>query len=202
MYTMSDALMNYLNQGKEYERAGARNPKYGGWQPFQCKDGDIYVVPAGPSVYNKGLPWLGIEIGNETFPADWQFVPRGTKADEIMSAALAKFCAERTVAEADRELNAHSIYASPIMTHQMMLENPHYKARGTIAEWEDSDGKRIKGPAPVFKFKNNPGKIWRGAPKYGQDNEVVLKRLGFSEEEIKNMYEIKIVNKAKPAPQS
>jgi L-carnitine CoA-transferase len=195
VYTMSDALMNFLNLGITYKRMGEKNPKYGGWQPFQCKDGIIFVVPAGPSVYNKGLPWLGIEIGNETFPADWQFVPRGSKADEIMSAALAKFCADKTVAEAEKELNEHFIFASPIMTHEMMADHPHYKARGTIAEWENIEGKKIKGPNTVFKFRNNPGKIWRGAPKYGQDNEEVLKELGFSAAEISSMYEQKIVNK-------
>lgn len=194
-YTMSDAFMNYLNLGTEYKRAGANNPKYGGWQPYKCKDGFIFVVPAGPSVYRKGLPWLGIEIGNETFPDDWQFVPRGTKAAEILESTLAAFCASRTVAEADKELNANSIYASPIMNHAMMEENSHYKARGVIAEWENIDGKKIKGPGPVFKFKNNPGQIWRGAPKYGQDNEAVLQRLGFSEADIAVLYENKVINK-------
>ncbi|MDR3361684.1 MAG: CoA transferase [Desulfovibrio sp.] len=195
VYTMSDALMNYLNHGITYKRTGEKNPKYGGWQPFQCKDGVILVVPAGPSAYNKGLPWLGIEIGNETFPADWQFVPRGSKADEIMSAALAKFCAERTVEEAEKELNDNFIFASPIMTHEMMDKHPHYKARQTLTEWENTEGRKIRGPSPVFKFKNNPGKVWRGAPRYGQDNEEVLRELGFDEAEIKAMYEKKVLNK-------
>ncbi len=195
VYTMSDAVMNYLNSGTEYKRSGARNVKYGGWQPYKCKDGYIFVVPVGPSVYKKGLPWLGIEIGTETFPADWQFVPRGSKADEIMQEALTKFCAERTVEEADKELNANSIYASPIMEHKMMENNPHYKARGTITEWETIDGKAIKGPAPVFKFTNNPGQIWRGAPKYGQDNDVILQQLGFTEADIAAFYEKSVVKK-------
>jgi L-carnitine CoA-transferase len=195
VYTMSDAVMHWLNRGLEYKRTGAKNQKYGAWQPYKCKDGEILVVPAGPSFYHKGLPWLGIEIGNETFPKEWQFVPRGSKADEIVQEKLTEYCAKRTVAEADKELNANNVLASPIMTHKDMADHPQYKARGVIAEWEDAEGKKIRGPNAVFKFKNAPAKIWRGAPKYGQDNEEVLAGLGFSDAEIERMYEKNILNK-------
>ena len=33
-------------------------------------------------------------------------------------------------------------------------------------------------------MKNNPGQIWCGAPKLGQDNEDILEELGYSNEEI------------------
>ena len=189
VYTMGDALMNSLNRDTEFRRSGAQNSKYGAWQPYKCLDGEILVVPIGSSSYNKGLPFLGLEIGNEDFPAEWQYVPRGTKADAILQGKISEFCAARTVEQADKELNENNILASPIMTHKMMPEHPQYKARNVITEWEDAKGQKIKGPNTVLRFKNNPGRIWRGAAQYGQDNEAVLGALGYSEAEIKAMYD-------------
>ena len=193
VYTMSDAVMNLFNRGTTYKRTGAQNNKYGGWQVYKCRDGEILVVPVGNTAYHKGLPYLGIEIGSEHFPKEWQYVPRGTRGDEILTAKLEAYCAERTVAQVDEELNANNLLASPVMTHQMMENHPHYKAREVFAEWEDADGKTIRGPNTVFKFKNNPGRIWRGAPKYGADNEQVLSEAGYSPAEIQALLDTGVV---------
>ena len=37
-------------------------------------------------------------------------------------------------------------------------------------------------------MKNNPGKVWRRAPEWGEDNGEILQELGFSQEEISGMY--------------
>ncbi|WP_411705992.1 CoA transferase [Edaphovirga cremea] len=195
IYSMGDALMNYLNKGIEYKRAGLNNPKYGAWKTYTCKDGSIYCAPAGISAMKKGLPFLGLQHGSEDIPENWQFTPTGTKGAKLLEEKLAEYCAGRTVDEADRELNKVGILASPIMTHDRMEDHPQYKARQVIAQWDDADGKPIKGPNTLLRFKNNPGTIWRGAPKYGSDNEEVLSGLGYSAEEIAKFYKNKILTK-------
>lgn len=187
VYSMADAIMNYHNRGQVFTRAGERNPKYGSWRVYDCKDGQIYVALAGLSGMRKGLPFLGLEFPSENFPEAMQIIPPGSVAEKMVEEKITAFCADHTLAEADLQFNANGIIASVIMTHAMMTENPQYKAREVITEWEDADGKMIKGPNTLLRFKNNPGQIWRGAPKYGQDNQVVLSSLGFSDEEIQEM---------------
>jgi len=50
--------------------------------------------------------------------------------------------------------------------------------------------KEITAFGIVPKMSKTPGKVWRGAPRLGQDNEVVLKEiLGYSEEKIAKLKE-------------
>ena len=37
------------------------------------------------------------------------------------------------------------------------------------------------------KFKNNPGKIWRGMPSHGMDTAAILKKIGYSEADINEL---------------
>jgi L-carnitine CoA-transferase len=55
-----------------------------------------------------------------------------------------------------------------------MQEYPHYLAREAFTEWEGIAGDPVKGPNIALGLKNNPGKIWRSAPHYGEDNEDIL----------------------------
>lgn len=195
VYTMADAVMNYYNRGIEFKRAGTRNVKYGAWKVYKCTDGEVYLAPAGQSAVKKGLAFLGLQYPSETFPEGMQLFPTGSKAAELVEGKLAEYCAKHTVNEAEKELNDVGLLCSPIMTHKMMADNPQYKARNVLTEWTDADGKKIKGPNTVMRFKNNPGKIWRGAPKYGTDNDEVLTSIGYTASDIAKFYEGKIVAK-------
>lgn len=196
VYSMGDAVMNYLNKGMDYKRAGYGNPKYGAWKTYTCKDGNIYCAPAGIGAMKKGLPFLGLIHGSEDIPQDWQFLPTGSKGAQLVEEKLTQYCANHTVDEADKELNKVGILASPIMTHDRMENHPHYQARGVITQWKNADGEKVKGPDTLLRFKKNPGKIWRGAPKYGADNEEVLAGLGLSEQDIQELYNDKVITKA------
>jgi L-carnitine CoA-transferase len=144
----------------------------------------------------KGLPFLGLCHGSEDIPDTWQFTPFGTKGAKMLEEKLREYCLAHTVDEADRELNEKGILASPIMTHDRMEHHPQYRAREVITEWKNAEGQTLKGPNTIIRFKNHPGKIWRGAPKYGEDNEEVLAELGYNAEDIKALYQNKILTKA------
>lgn len=71
------------------------------------------------------------------------------------------------------------------MNYDEMVEDPHFKARGTFIEWDDPClGERMTGVRPTPCFANNPSKIWRGTPVLGMDNEDLLEEIGYTGEEI------------------
>lgn len=195
VYFMADAVMNWCNKGVSFKRPGSGNAKYGAWGPYRCKDGNVYMAPAGQGAITKGLNFLGLTYPSDIFPEGMQMFPAGSEAAELVGEKLTEWCAAHTMEEADNELNKVGLLCSQIMTHDKMEEHPHYKAREVITEWTDIEGKTIKGPNAVFRFKNNPTQIWRGAPKYGMDNEEVLSALGYSDAEIKAFYDGKILVK-------
>jgi crotonobetainyl-CoA:carnitine CoA-transferase CaiB-like acyl-CoA transferase len=58
-----------------------------------------------------------------------------------------------------------------------MADNPHYQARAMHVEWDDLQAGRVKGIGVVPKFSLTPGKIWRGSPGIGHDNQRVYGEL-------------------------
>ena len=89
------------------------------------------------------------------------------------------------------------------MTFEDVVKHPHYKARGSIVEWEGVkggayEGKTLRGTATPLRFKGYENVIWRGCPTIGMDNEDILEDAGFSPTDIAEMYEKKIIRKQKP----
>lgn len=187
--------MDWIEYGIERKRAGSNNPTFAACEPFKCQDGLIYVFLLSTLSLKGGLPLLGLEFGSDEYPADKYAVWRGTPAGDKLIKKMTEFCAARTVMQAEQELNAAGVVCSAIMTYEMMKTHPHYVARGTIAEWDGFEGKKVKGPAITPRLKNNPGKVWRAAPHYGEDNEDVLTELGYSSEKIKELYAKNVIKK-------
>ncbi|ACL18374.1 L-carnitine CoA-transferase [Desulfitobacterium sp. LBE] len=179
---------DWINYKIERKRSGASSPTFAGCQPYKCQDGYVYTFFLSTLTLQKGLPLLGLEFGSPDFPSDKYAVFKGTPGAELLHQRLEEFCAVRTVMEAEKELNAHGIVSSAIITYQTMYDHPHYKARGVFQEYDAFEGGKFIAPAIAPRLKNNPGKVWRAAPSYGKDNEDVLEELGYSSEQIKDFY--------------
>ncbi|HEY3423474.1 MAG TPA: CoA transferase [Negativicutes bacterium] len=184
---------DWINYNMERKRGGSKNPSYAGCEPFQCKDGHIYIFFLGTPTLKKGLPLFGLAFDTPEFPADKYFVLRGTPSGDLLIQRITEYCAARTVNEAEKELNDHGVVSSAILTYEQMKEHAHYKAREVFTEWEGIAGDTVKGPAIVPKLKNNPGRIWRKAPNYGMDNEDILEELGYTPKQIQDFYAKKIL---------
>ena len=82
------------------------------------------------------------------------------------------------------------------MNYEQAKVNPQYMAREVFTTWTAADGKTlIPGVNVMPKLARNPGRIWRGAPNVGMDNEDILSQLGYSDGEIKEMYEQGILDR-------
>ena len=70
--------------------------------------------------------------------------------------------------------------------HYICLLYTSWKDRGDWVTYEDQTlGKEVTAFGFAPKMSETPGKVWRGAPRLGQDTEAVMKKLlGYSQEEI------------------
>ena len=87
--------------------------------------------------------------------------------------------------------------ADMISTHvNTMLEasnDPNIKENNYVTEvWYPELNKKMKVHGTPWKFSKTPAKI-KTAPKLGEHNSKILLKLGYSEEEIKNLQEEKII---------
>ena len=193
-----DYLMSGLNSGVQAPRMGA----YGNTvvalpNILRCKDGNyISTGIGGVAVFRKVEKILGLE-GDPDFAEPHAVINKGDgpRAEKFVK-AMNEFCMSHTAQEANEILNLEQIPCSVVMTYEMMNSHPHYQARNTFTSWYDpAKGKDLKGANTIPVFKNNPGRIFRGGPVYGMDNDDILEDLGFSADEIAKLYESDIVKK-------
>jgi L-carnitine CoA-transferase len=188
--------MDWLTRGTLSPRVGNHNDVTAGWGAYTCRDNtDVYIMFLGPAVMKNGLKLFGWEFGQGHFPTTQNFAPLGTEGGQMLEEALSRYCAEHTAEEVEKELCARGVPCSRIMDYEMAAKHPHYIARETFTEWDAVDGRRLKGVNIIPKLKNNPGRIWRGCPTIGLDNEDVLGDHGFTPEQVETFYEKKILKK-------
>ena len=170
-------------EAKEPKRQGNEHPDLFPYGFYKCADGWISVSAPYPATWTRLRKLLGFaEIYD-----DIKF--RETKREEIEN-TLRKWLSKKTVEEAENTLKLESIPTSKVNSILDFLNDKHVKERNLIVEWDDENIGKVKGIDVVPKFTSNPGRIWRGFPRLGQDTETILSEiLGYSEDRIKDLKE-------------
>jgi formyl-CoA transferase len=76
------------------------------------------------------------------------------------------------------------VVASKIYTVEDILADQTYAERGDVITVDDEDFGTVRMQGVIPKVANYPGRVWRGGPGLGEDNELVYKKLmGMSDEE-------------------
>ena len=190
--SQSGGPYRYFQYGIVPKRLGSKNNIAAAFRNFKCSNGYIFIGLAGPAILPKGLAFFGYEIGTPGFPKGF-LVPQGTPQAEMLENTIAEYCAQRTVEEVDAALVELGVPCAPLMTYEMARNNSHYKAREVFTEWETREGKTVFGVNCLPRMKNNPGRVWNGAPGWGEDTRDILEELGFCAEDIDALYEAKVV---------
>lgn len=191
-------MMDYLNAGITYPRAGARHQNLCGIGVYKCKDGFISLCLYGAKQNQAILERIGLGYlwGTEEYPegtsALWLDGPKA----QLIEQKLEEYLLTQPVDEVEKDFSEAKIAANKVMTIEELPNHPHFVARDAFVEWETIEGKKVKGPNIFPKFKNNPGQIWRPMPTLGMDTEDILNKLGYSSEHIEELCEKGIIKKS------
>lgn len=155
---------------------------------YEVGGGDYVAVGTlGKPLYDRAVAAMGFD------PQEWTFAECGVNPTAMNSekgrafdALVRDWMRAHSAAEVEDIFSAAHVPAAKVNTLADLLENEHFIARGDKITWADEDsGREVTGVAPVPKFQDNPGRVWRGAPATGQDTEAVLKTLlGYTPEQI------------------
>lgn len=197
MRIQSNYPTDYLRYGLDYIKEGPHSRICAGYGTYKCMDGEeIYTLFLGSGAVERGLGILGLEYGSEDFPAGSSLVPINTPAGDKLEAALEAYVSTHTAEEVESAFCAARVPCSRLMDYEQAKNNPQYIAREVFTTWSAADGKtRIPGVNVMPKLKNNPGKVWRGAPNIGMDNEDILSELGYGPGEIQAMYQAGLLDR-------
>lgn len=191
-------MMDYLNAGILYPRAGAKHQNLCGIGVYKCKDGFLSLCLYGAKQNEVLLKRIGLGYlwGTEEYPegttALWLDGPKA----ELIEQKLEEYLLNMPVDEVEKDFSDCKIAANKMMTFEELPNHPHFIAREAFVEWETIEGKNCKGPNIFPKFKNNPGQIWRGMPTLGMDTESILTEIGYSSEKIHELAEKGIIKKS------
>ena len=181
---------DYLRYGLDYIKEGPHSRICACYGTYKCMDGqEIYTLFLGGGAVERGVKLLGLEYGSEDFPVGASLVPVNTPAAEKLEAAMQDYVSTHTAEEVESAFCAARIPCSRLMDYEQAKNNPQYIAREVFTTWTAADGKtEIPGVNVMPKLANYPGRVWRGAPNVGMDNEDILSELGYTEEQIRSMY--------------
>jgi crotonobetainyl-CoA:carnitine CoA-transferase CaiB-like acyl-CoA transferase len=183
--TLGGTMIEYFQKGLVRERSGNKAQGFQPLDSFQTSDGWV-VMGALSEVYKRLLQAIGLDSNNPK----WESARVNLESIEGIEfdAILRGWIAERTTTDVVRILNEAQVPCAPIMTARDVAENPHYQARDMHIEWDDLQAGPVKGIGVVPKFSLTPGKIWRGSPGIGSDNQpVYVDLVGISDAELENL---------------
>lgn len=92
-----------------------------------------------------------------------------------------------------KKLEAAGIPCGPIFTYDQVLQNEQIQHREMIIDYEDPIAGPMKTLGFPAKMSKTPAQFHLPAPSLGQHNELLLKQLNFSEEDIERFREESII---------
>jgi len=183
----------------EFDVAGVVRERTGGALPgivpsntYTTGDGENIVIAGnGDAIFHR----LMIAIERKDLANDAQLmrndgrVPRTLEID----AAIQAWCSTQTIDSALSILQKADVPVGKIYSVRDMLHDPQFLARNMFEQHAFDDGTSVKVPAITPKMSETPGATqWLG-PKLGQHNQEILQQLGYSEEEIAQFADKKII---------
>lgn len=183
----------------EFDFAGVKRERTGGSLPgivpsntYTCADsGNIVIAGNGDAIFKR----LMLAIGRNDLAEDTALVSndgRVPRTDEI-EAAISGWCSTKSIQDALAILNAADVPVSKIYSVADMQTDPQFVARNMIEQHYFPDGTPIKLPAISPKLSLTPGQTrWLG-PTLGEHNNEVLHSLGYTDEQIAQLREQKVI---------
>ena len=189
---MESLLPEFDAHGYVRERTGSALPGIAPSNLYPCSDGS-YVLIAGnvDSLYRR----LMTAIGREDLRDDPALARNDGRAAQMerIDAAISQWTSSKTLQEVLAAMEAAQVPAGRIYSAADIAADPHYAARRMIETITANDGEPLKVPGVVPKLSATPGAIRTKAPKLGEHTEDVLKGIGYSETQIKDLRRANVI---------
>lgn len=183
----------------EFDFAGVVRERTGGALPgivpsntYTTADGENVVIAGnGDAIFHRLM--LAIDRADLAHDVGLQRndgrVPRTAEID----AAIQAWCETQTIDSALIRLRKADVPVGKIYSVRDMMSDAQFQARDMFEQHQFDDGSSVKLPAISPKLSATPGKTqWLG-PNLGAHTESVLSGLGYTDEQIREFKEQKII---------
>jgi crotonobetainyl-CoA:carnitine CoA-transferase CaiB-like acyl-CoA transferase len=185
--SMTEGLVSWLSVPLgQYFTTGIA-PRPGSGEPamgvFTAKDGKFLTL----SIAHEDYFWSNLchSIGKSEL-ADMPREQRWQKRDEMVN-VLKKALLAKTRDEWVEILTKADVPCAPVLSLDEVVMDKHLEHRGIFPDVENDKGQKIKQVAYPAKFSETPAQIKRLPPALGEHTGEILKWLGYSPAEIKEL---------------
>ncbi len=191
--SLENAYIRYFKTHELPVRNGNAYASIAPYDTYQAKDGMVVIGCGNQKLYEKfckevvDMPWM---ITDERFLT----VPLRVENNEIQKKYIEEWTKQYTVNEIVDKMLEKGIPAGPIYNVRQITEDPHIAVeRQMFIDIEHP----VIGPMKVngnpIKLMDMMPRINCPAPTLGQDNEWILKELGYSDTQIELLQEEKVI---------
>ncbi len=182
---MESVLPEYDAQGYVRERSGSALPGIAPSNLYPCRDGHVLIAANADSLFAR----LMTAIGRADLRDDPALARNDGRAAQMqrIDEAIEAWTKEKDLSQVLEIMEKAEVPAGRIYTAADIARDPHYAARGMLAQIVAGDGEPLKVPGIVPKLSATPGAIRGAAPKLGEHTEQVLSELGYSRDEISEL---------------
>ena len=168
----SNLVANWKATGKNRERIGNRNPGFSPAGTFETADGRyVQIAAGGDNVWQR----LAKIIGGEVLANDSRYKTsrdRISRSDELEK-LIGDWIETREFEHIESTLVAAGVPVGGILRASDIAEDPHYRERESLLEFEDSENGNIPMPGVIPKMSETPGEVkWTG-PALGAHNQEI-----------------------------
>ena len=177
-----------VNREASMNRAQTSGPS----DTFKTKDGWILVQTVGRPLFER---WANL-MGEDHWLNDKKFEDDLSRGENglIISERMAEWCSQRTSAEAIKELESSRIPVGEVLKANETLHEEHILKKGSFIKMKyPTMDKEYSVVGPAIDLSENPGEIRTRSPELGEHNIEILSGLGYSQEEIDQLKEDRII---------
>jgi formyl-CoA transferase len=164
-------------------RTGNRTPNTAPRNTYRTRDGKWVAISASAQTIAERVVRL---VGRPDFIAAPWFahgVDRAQHADEL-DAAVGSWIAARDCDEVVRAFEAAEAAVAPIHDIRDVMQDPQYRALGSIVGVADPELGEVKMQNVLFRMLGTPGRVRWAGRRLGEDNAAVYGELGVTAERL------------------
>jgi crotonobetainyl-CoA:carnitine CoA-transferase CaiB-like acyl-CoA transferase len=181
------AVLEYEKTGVVREPTGPRLPRIAPSNVYRSKDDHWVVIAANHDTLWRRLAAL---IGRPELGDDPRFATHTARGqnEDLLDELIGDWAAQYTAAELDQMVNDAGVVCSPVYTAADVYEDPYFRERGLLIEYDDPVHGTVTAPGVVPKLTSTPGRV-RSAAQWsvGEDTAAVLHDLGLDDKQVEQL---------------
>ncbi len=152
------------------------------YRVYPTNDGAIVMMALmGP------LDGICAAIGSPELATDPRFAVLGAGNLHEFQDLIAGHISRWSTEEALTIFGRHDVPAGPVIPRSQVHEHPQAVALNSVPEHDDAVIGRVRSARPAWRMSGTPEVLNEGAPIFGEHTDVVLRELGYSQEEVERL---------------